>query len=235
MTTLADLKLYATQPHKCSYLENKEATTIFIDPGTSINGQLYTQLSDLGFRRSGPHVYKPNCANCNACIPVRIPVNAFSITRRQKRINNKNKDLRIEITHELTLEKHYPLYERYISQRHADGDMYPPSHEQFSSFLTNEWNITNFFNFYLDDKLAAVAVTDVLENGLSAIYTFFEPELDSRSLGVYSILWQIEYAKQLNLPYLYLGYWIKDCRKMNYKTEYRPLEVLINNHWAFLS
>jgi arginine-tRNA-protein transferase len=234
MTTLTNLKVYATQAHPCSYLEQEQASTIFIDPGAELNRYSYSRLAELGFRRSGPHVYKPNCSQCQACIPVRIPVEHFKPSRRHRRVWNKNQDLRIDVVSDINEDKFYDLYERYICQRHADGDMYPPSREQFTSFLTSEWNITQHYCLYQQDTLIAVAVSDIMDNGFSAIYTFFDPDMDKRSLGIFTVLWQIEQAKQLGLPYVYLGYWIQKCRKMNYKADYRPLEMYINHDWVLL-
>ena len=127
---------------------------------------------------------------------------------------------------------HFDLYSRYIEQRHRDGDMYPPDREQYDSFLTREWGSTSFVEFRDGGRLLAVAVVDRLENGLSAIYTYYEPAEEKRSLGSYVILWQIGRARELGLPAVYLGYWIRNCRKMNYKTRFRPVELLANGHWV---
>jgi arginine-tRNA-protein transferase len=135
-------------------------------------------------------------------------------------------------------DEYYELYAKYIETRHRDGDMYPPSRQQFDSFLTREWDLTHYYCFYLPSsafakpKLLAVAVVDVMSNGLSAIYSFFDPDFAERSLGAYAVLWQIQRARELGLPHVYLGYWIKQCRKMSYKIEYRPIELLVNNRWV---
>jgi len=129
-------------------------------------------------------------------------------------------------------EEHYALYAEYINSRHSDGDMYPPSVDQYSSFLTAEWGETLFLEFRNAEKrLLAVAVCDRLDNGLSAVYTFYDPSESRRSLGAFAILWQIEETRRMQLPSLYLGYWIKNCQKMSYKIAYRPIELLINNEW----
>ena len=125
----------------------------------------------------------------------------------------------------------YTLYAAYINDRHGDGDMYPPSEEQFTNFLTCEWADTHFYGFREKGKLLAVAVTDQLNDGLSAVYTFFDPTLPERSLGVMALLWQIEQCQRLRLPYLYLGYWIRQCQKMSYKNQYQPLEILASGSW----
>ena len=232
MTDLAHLKFYATQPHDCSYLEQQQAVTLFLDPAEPIDEEVYGRLSELGFRRSGDHLYRPHCPRCKACVPARIPVELFTPNKQQKRIYKRNQDLQVERRPPRLTDEIYQLYSRYINTRHADGDMYPPSEQQFSSFLVSDSSFCEFNEFRLDGRLLAVAVTDRLANGLSAVYTFFDPDEPRRSLGRYAILWQIEEARRSELPALYLGYWIRNCRKMNYKTEYRPLEMLISQRWV---
>jgi arginine-tRNA-protein transferase len=233
-SSLRDIKVYTTYPHSCSYLDDQEATTLFVDPRQPVDKALYSQLSALGFRRSGDHIYRPHCAHCEACIPARIPVCEFTRSRGQKRIWQRNQDLRIVCTDEISDDEAFDLYRRYISLRHSDGDMYPPEREQFEAFLNNVWDCTRYSRFYDEATLVAVAVVDALEDGLSAIYTFFDPEVAKRSLGVYAILWEVEQARELGLEYLYLGYWIKNCQKMAYKSDYRPLQVYVKNRWTTL-
>ena len=235
MTTLSNLKVYATHPHDCSYLPGEQATTLFIDPKTPVDKPLYSQLATMGFRRSGEHIYRPHCEHCNACTASRVPVDHFEYKRKQRKIRNKNLDLSVEEVLDISDDEYYQLYARYITERHRDGDMFPPTKDQYLTFLSKEWEITKFYSFREKNKLLAVAVIDEMSNGLAAVYTFFDPESDRRSLGSYAILWQIEHAKSLNLPHVYLGYWIKECRKMNYKTDYRPLELLINDQWLRMS
>ena len=225
-------QFFLTPQHPCSYLDRNHAQTLFFDPRRIVSPQIYQSLTDQGFRRSGSHLYRPHCGACNACIPTRIPVASFAARRSQRRVMKKNADLRVEVEEATFSRRHYHLYERYISLRHADGDMYPASEDQFRSFLLSPWSNSLFLSAYDGDRLLSVAVTDRQNKGLSAIYTFFEPSEDARSLGVFSILQQIELCRRLDLPYLYLGYWIKDCDKMNYKTEYRPTELYVNNRWV---
>jgi arginine-tRNA-protein transferase len=235
MTDLSTLKLFATQPHPCSYLPGEEATTIFVDPEAAIDREIYSQLSLIGFRRSGAHLYRPQCSHCQACISCRIPVSLFVENRSQRRCRKKNADITISTTDSISTPEHFGLYARYIEYKHPDGDMYPPTEQQYKAFLTNEWNSTRFIEFRLADELIGVAVSDLLDDGLSAVYTFYAPEHEERSLGKFAILAQISQAQILGLGYLYLGYWIKQCIKMNYKTDYRPLELLINRHWMRLN
>ena len=234
MTELARLKFYATQPHACSYLPDEQATPLFLDPSQPMDVQVYADLSEMGFRRSGDHLYRPHCLRCDACTATRIPVALFNPSRQQKRIFKRNADLHVQVARPGFSEEHFDLYQRYIQQRHADGDMYPPSRDQFSTFLVRDLPFSRFYEFRLDGRLLAVAVTDVLPNGLSAVYTFYDPDEERRSLGRYCILWQITEAERLGLEAVYLGYWIKNCKKMNYKTEYRPIELLINQRWSTL-
>ena len=233
-SSLRDLKVYTTYPHSCSYLADQEATTLFVDPRTSMSSTLYSQLSVLGFRRSGSHLYRPNCDTCKACIPARVPVQHFLPRRAQKRAWRLNQDILVERVDDITSDRYFQLYRRYIEARHSDGDMYPPSREQYKSFLSAEWGVTHFYQMSLEGQLVGVAVADLLDEALSAIYTFFEPELESRSLGTFAVLWQIEEARRLGMHYLYLGYWIKQCQKMAYKIQYRPLELYINGKWVEL-
>lgn len=233
-SSLRDLKVYTTYPHSCSYLQDQEATTLFVDPRQEVDQTLYSNLSVLGFRRSGNHLYRPHCGGCDACIPARIPVRDFSPNRTQRRALRRNDDLEVELTGDIRDQSAFDLYRRYIEARHADGDMYPPDREQYQSFLDNAWECTRYYRFYDNGRLIAIAVVDELLDGLSAIYTFFDPDLDARSLGRYAILWQVQRAREQELEYLYLGYWIRGCRKMAYKSEYRPLEIYVNGRWSTL-
>jgi arginine-tRNA-protein transferase len=235
MTELAHLKFYATQPHPCSYLPGEEATTLFLDPAQPMDARIYAQLSEVGFRRSGEHLYRPHCQNCSACIAARLPAALFQPNRQQRRIIRRNQDLQVRAAPPQISDEYYQLYARYIEQRHADGDMYPPSREQFATFLVRDLAFTRFYEFRQGERLLALAVTDVLPNGLSAVYTFYEPDEERRSLGRYAILWQLAETRRLGLDALYLGYWIRNCRKMNYKTQYRPIELFVNQRWTLLT
>ncbi len=234
-SSMRDLKVYTTYPHSCSYLDDQEATTLFVDPRQQVDKQLYSKLSVLGFRRSGNHIYRPHCAHCEACVPARIPVVHFQPSRSQRRTVQRNEDLRVRRSDDLRDEEAFRLYCHYIELRHADGDMYPPDREQYESFLNNAWECTHYYRFYDQRALVALAVVDELQDGLSAIYTFYDPLQDKRSLGSFAILWQVQRARAMGLDYLYLGYWIKGCRKMTYKSAYRPLELHVKNRWTAIS
>ena len=218
-----------------SYLDRSDAQTLFADPRRIITSSNYQRLSDYGFRRSGGHLYRPRCNHCQACIAVRVPVDQFKATRGQRRNQRRNQDLRVVVEQARFTQRHYHLYERYISLRHTDGDMYPPSEDQYRSFLLSSWAKTSFICTYEGQRLLSVAVTDQLEDGLSAVYTYFEPNVQRRGLGVFSILQQIELCQSLGLSYVYLGYWIKESQKMSYKSQYRPLQMYIDGRWLLLT
>lgn len=228
------IRLFRTAPHPCSYKDDQTAATVFIDPELTITQHLNSRLSELGYRRSGAHIYRPDCEHCSACISCRLPVAQFKRSKRFQRIWNRNADVRVEACSELRGDEAYFLYQDYIEKRHSDGDMYPATPEQFNAFIRSKSEGGQYYCFYLEEKLIAVGVSDVLDSGLSAVYTFFDPALVKRSLGNYVILWQIEQARTLGLDYLYLGYWIKDCQKMQYKSTFRPLEMLIKGKWALV-
>jgi arginine-tRNA-protein transferase len=231
MSNLKTLVFFATPAHDCSYLPDREATTMFVDPRAKVDKRLYSQLTALGFRRSGSHYYRPHCEQCNACVPVRLRVEDFSPDRNQRRILKKNADLNCRMVRASFTERYYQLYAHYIEERHADGDMYPPSREQFTSFLVEGATDSWFLEILEGDRLIGLAAVDQLDDGLSAIYTVFDPACEHRSLGTFAVLWQIEEARRLGLSYLYLGYWIAECKKMNYKTRFRPIEALRDGHW----
>lgn len=231
MTAPSGLKFFSTPPHACSYLDDEQAITLFADPEAAITNSTYHQLSMYGFRRSGNYIYKPQCATCHACLSVRVPVNDFQASRQQRRVWKNNQDLLVRKVPATYVQAHYDLYAKYISVRHADGDMYPPSVAQYVSFLFADWSETWLYEFYEHDKLVAVAVCDALKNGLSAVYTFYDCDAEKRSLGTYAVLWQIAEAQKLKLSFVYLGYWVEKSRKMTYKTHFQPLEALIDQLW----
>ena len=227
----ARMLLFATPAHACSYLPGNDASTLFVDPEYPKDAGVYTLLSRNGFRRSGEHVYRPNCQDCSACVPVRVPVEAFSPRRSHRRTLGINRDLRV-ITRDSTFcEEHFLLYDRYLGARHANGGMDNPTRKQYREFLLSSWADTLFYEFRLGAHLVAVAVADRLMDGLSSVYTFFAPEFSARGLGTYCILWQIEETRRLGLERLYLGYWIAESPKMLYKQEFLPQERFIDGRW----
>jgi len=232
MTSLKDLKLYTTTEHDCSYLPGKKAKTIFVDPEFIINKEFHTRLNEIGFRRSGAHLYRPHCEHCDQCIPSRVLVNEFKLGQRFRRVMNKNNDLIVNPINTIATDEHFNLYKEYINVRHNDGDMHPPSREQYQSFLLTGREDTLYLEMRHKEALVGVMICDRLLNALSAVFTFFDPTLEKRSLGTFAILWQIEVANRLQLSHLYLGYWIPDCQKMNYKSQFKPLELLLSGGWT---
>lgn len=228
---LKSVRLFFTQPHDCSYLPDREATTAFVDPTLYVDKGLYSQLTHLGFRRSGRYFYAPRCRGCQACVSARIPVALFQPNRTQRRCLRRNTDISVTPIHAIDVEEHYPLYERYIHARHSDGDMYPPSRSQFLDFLGEGMEQTRYVEFRNGKQLLGCSVVDLLDDGISAIYTYFEPGLGRRSLGIFAILSLIDLADRLGLAYVYLGFWVSGCDKMEYKTAFRPLELLVDDVW----
>ena len=234
MNNRVQFNLYATPPHECSYLPDRQATTVFIDPHFPKDAALYDTLSQHGFRRSGEHLYRPHCHNCDACIPVRVPVEKFVMSRRQKRVWKKNQDLRVVQCHAEFKQEHFDLYNLYLDQRHPDGGMDNPTVDSYQQFLISDWAESIFYEFRLGKQLLAVAVADVFEHGLSAVYNFYDPEQASRGLGNFAVLWEIQQTRRIGLRWLYLGYLIRECQKMRYKADYQPLEQYRHGVWQKL-
>ena len=230
MTTVP---LLITYPYSCSYLEGKQARSACLDSSLALNTAIYSQLIAQGFRRSGDDVYRPHCEHCVQCVSVRLPVAQFKPSRSQQRCMQKNQLTTAVIKPANYEQAHYDLYLRYQKQRHANGDMVNTSPDEYIKFLGSSWCNTQFIEYYIADELAAVAIVDCLDNALSAVYTFFEQKFFNYSLGVYAVLWQIHYAQKMGLTWLYLGFWIADCQKMNYKNQYRPLQCFIDQQWLF--
>lgn len=226
-----NMKFGLTQEFDCSYLPDKEEQLlVFVNDSEQCTSLQYSVLIEAGFRRSGDQVYRPHCKECNACQSIRIPVAQFTRSKSQKRILNKNQDISVVYSN-VDKPEYFLIYQQYINTRHTDGSMYPASIQQYQSFVLTEWMNSEFIEFYHQNDLIGVAVTDVLPNALSALYTFFKPEWQNRSLGTFSILQQIEHAKAQNKPFLYLGYQIDECKKMNYKANFYPHERFIGNKW----
>ena len=228
------IKLYQGTAHACAYLPEQTAVMHVVDPQFPLTASHYGMLLESGFRRSGNMVYRPGCPSCSACKPARIDTSAFRPNRSQRRCLKINRKIELKVTPSLQ-ERHFRLYQEYLLSRHADGDMSADSIMEMQRFLLSEWSETLLLEGWQDQQLLFVAVTDVVDGGLSALYTFFDPALHQRSLGTYAILQQIEQAKQLGLKWLYLGYWIAGCQKMSYKANFSAVQVLSHNEgWKAL-
>jgi len=225
------MKFGVTQSFACNYLPDQdERLLVCMEPADELP-EYYSTLILAGFRRSGDQLYRPHCAACSKCESLRIVSNSFVPSKSQKRVLAKNKNIVIN-TIEGERDDYYELYEKYIIGAHKDGAMFPPTYEQYRNFIHCHWQSPIFIEGRIDGKLVGVAVTDKVNLGLSALYTFFDPNMSKFSLGTYFILQQIYICQQRQLPYLYLGYQIDQCNKMNYKNNFYPHQRYRNNKWV---
>ena len=232
MTVPTELKFYATSQHDCGYLDGRRAVTIFADPEAKKSPRLYSSLARFGFRRSGDNLYVPHCGRCQACVPVRVDVDAFRPRRIHKRVLRRNSDLSEHRVAAVFNDEHFDLYRRYQQARHGDGSMAQHDADDYRSFLLSSWSDSSLLEMRLDGTLLAVAVIDHLEDGWSSVYTFFEPDESRRSLGIYAILRTIELTRAAALPWLYLGYWIAGSPKMAYKRDFVPQQHFAHGEWC---
>ena len=231
-------QFYVTSPQECPYLENRVERKLF----TALNGPesqvLNNALSKQGFRRSQNVLYRPSCADCSACLSARIPINDFSFSKSEKRVLKRNVNLNREIKKPWGSDEQFNLFKRYVELRHDKGGMSGMSESEFSSMIEETSVKTILCEYSLEinnsHNIVAASLTDVIEDGLSMVYSFYEPKLSELSLGKYMILDHVNLAIEMGLPYLYLGYWVKGSAKMEYKSQFEPLEIFINGKWSVL-
>ncbi len=229
------LQFYATSTYPCSYLGDREARSQVATPAHLIDTPVYSQLIRAGFRRSGLFTYRPWCDNCRACVPVRLPVDRLELSRSQRRALKRHGDLTVRELPLLHNEQHYELYARYQSRRHPGGGMDEDSREQYAQFLLESQVDTRLIEFSEGERVCMVSIIDVLDDGISSVYTFFDPDAPGTAYGTFNILWQAHLCQRLNLPYLYLGYWIKESGKMAYKSRFRPIQGYLDGIWRDLA
>ena len=220
-------------PDPCPYFADRAMRAIVVGTQPSDQAAVYSRLAPAGFRRSGCVFYLPRCEGCSACIPLRAKAAEFTPNRRFRRVLARNADLDVTTVQAASKpDEHFELYHRYIKGRHPGSSMDPPSATDYAQLVQAFGMNTVGFDVRLDGRLVASAVTDVLDDGLAAVYTYYDPALSERSLGVFAILLQIAECRRRRLPYLYLGYWIKESDKMRYKADFRPAEALVGTTWT---
>ena len=232
---LSALQFYLTAPYPCSYLPDRLARSQVATPSFLITTQVYSELVRRGFRRSGTFTYRPRCDDCRACVPVRVVVDDFASTRSQRRAVRHHRNLEVSLHTLQDSAEHFELYQRYQTARHRDDGMDSDSPEQYRNFLLQSHVDSTLVEFREGGVLRMVSLIDILDDGLSSVYTFYDPDVAQTSYGTYNVVWQIELCRKLELEYLYLGYWIKESGKMAYKANFSPLQGLIEGEWQILT
>ena len=228
------IRLFETVVDDCPYLDDKKSASILVDPDHTVDSALFTMLSRSGFRRSGDMLYAPKCPDCNACISVRIPAQRFNPSRSQKRVWSKNRDLSVTLEDVRFDQTHFELYLKYQRHRHPESSMCDEDPDKYIGFIDSYFSKSKFLCFWLHDQLIGISVLDQFEGGISAVYTFFDPDHYKCSLGTYAILYMIKLCKMRDIPFVYLGYWIDGSQKMDYKRKFKPLQGHIDRKWQEL-
>ncbi|TNE41741.1 MAG: arginyltransferase [Alphaproteobacteria bacterium] len=223
---------FSTPPAPCPYLENRlERKVVTLLAGEDPD-HLHNTLSQAGFRRSQDLAYRPACDGCDACVPIRVCAGEFQFGKSFRRVWQKNTDLSASETPSIASSEHFALFHRYLRSRHSEGGMVDMDYTDYQAMVEESPVKSQLVEFrHESGKLYASCLTDVMEDGLSLVYSFFAPEESRRSLGTYLILWHIMEAQRRGLPYIYLGYWISESPKMSYKKRFRPAEILTRDGW----
>ena len=225
------IQFYTTTEYNCSYIDKMDAQSLVLTPRRSINQNIFQDLIQKGFRRSGQYIYKPNCKSCSACIPIRLAVQKFLSTRTQRKTYKKHAYLIVQETPLIFNQEHFNLYLKYQNNRHSFIKNDKSDLDDFKDFLIKSNVRSKLFEFWDGDLLKIVSIVDIMNDGISAVYTFFDPDDEKVSYGTYSIIWLINWCKTQQLKYMYLGYWIGECTKMKYKTNFKPYELYIKGYW----
>ncbi len=224
--------LYLSAPHECPYLPDESASSLLIDPASPVKDQLFSVAIESGFRRSGETVYRPHCVRCQACKSVKIDVRGMRLNRSQRRTLKRNEDISVHFVEPIFDEHHFQLFCRYQAWKHPGDSMDHGDRLKYEDSLIKSSVQSALMEFRIDQQTVAVSIIDMAAKGISAVYTFFEPEHADRSLGRFAVLSMVQKARELELPFVYLGYWIDNCQKMSYKAEYRPLLVYSGSEWV---
>ena len=225
------IQFYTTTTYTCSYIDKMDAQSLVATPYKFINQNIFQDLIGKGFRRSGQYIYKPNCKSCTACIPIRLVAKKFTSSKSQKRIYRKHNHLEVRETPLIFKKEHFDLYLKYQNKRHSFIKNDRDQLSDYNEFLIKSNVKSKIFEFWNGDLLKIISIVDYMSDGISAVYTFFDPDDVKVSYGTYSIIWLINWCKTQQLKYIYLGYWIGDCNKMKYKTNFKPYELYIKGYW----
>lgn len=225
------IQFYTTTKYSCSYIDKMDAQSLVATPYKSIKQSVFHDLIEKGFRRSGQYIYKPNCESCTACIPIRLVANKFLPSKTQKRIIKKHSYLRTKEAPLVFKQNHFELYRKYQNARHKVKNEEQNDLDDYNDFLIKSNVQSKLMEFWDGDSLKIVSIIDLVNDGISAVYTFFDPDDRKVSFGTYAVTWLINWCKTQQLKYIYLGYWIGDCDKMKYKTNFKPYELYIGGYW----
>jgi arginyl-tRNA--protein-N-Asp/Glu arginylyltransferase len=228
---LEEIQFYVTTEYSCGYINGQDAQSIVATPYKNVNSKNFNSFMSKGFRRSGQYVYKPNCKDCSACIPIRVLASNFNVSRSQKRLKKYLDNLSVKLLPLTFNEEHYNLYVNYQNKRHQNNDGAEDNVADYNDFLIKSNVTSRLVEFRLNNQLKMVTIIDIINDGISAVYTFYDCSDQKLSLGTMSIIWLLELCKEEKLSFLYLGYWIHESQKMKYKTNFKPYELMIEGVW----